>query len=67
MTIYPFQASLYSSCRRRSRHAPDLQVLNDDHLVVLADGARGLVQVITAGVGDATVDAGLTAEAALRT
>lgn len=47
---------------RRLGHVPHLQILDAHHSVVLADGTRGLVQVVASGVADSgmnALDAGL--------
>ena len=49
-------ARILSSSRSRPGHILYPQVLNAYHRVVLADGARGLVQVVASGVADTGMD-----------
>jgi hypothetical protein len=55
-------ARLLGAAGSRLRYVFDLQILDADHRVVLADGVRGLVQVVLSDVADAgveTLDSGL--------
>jgi hypothetical protein len=50
-------AGLFHGTSSRSGHIAYIQVLNDDHRVVFADGGSSLVEVIAASIGDANLDA----------
>ena len=55
--LFHSPARLFYRASSRPGHIAYLQVFNDDHRVVLADGRRDLVEVIPTGVGNANMDA----------
>jgi hypothetical protein len=49
-------AGILDAAGSRAGHVSNLQVFDADYRVVFADSSRGLVQIITASVGDIEVD-----------